>query len=139
METHTTFQQRLIEHCVSMYTRHQSLSRIFPFLERLAERQPDIIGNPHVYYEEIIIPAMREHYYPGVSTDMMADRCLDIYRNHEDRSLGLALMWEHIHQTYPLTGDDYLALVDRIDALLEQEVHPPTQQDWQELDEFLSK
>jgi len=139
METHTTFQQRLIDHCVSMYTRHQSLSRIFPFLERFGLRHSDFIGNPHVCYEEIIIPALREHHFPGVSIEMMADRCLDIYRNKQDRSLGLALMWEHLQQTYPLTGEDYLALVDRVDALLEEESNPPTQQDWQELDEFLSK
>lgn len=130
---------RLIVKCLEIYQRKNSLLPIHQFLERLETRNGFKENLSTAFWEESLIPEIKKHYFADVTIDTLLESSLSLYRSYSDKGLALELVWQEIEWNYPFDSDTYGEFVDRLDKLLENEAHPPTQLDWNHLEESIMK
>lgn len=126
---------RLIEKCVSIYRRKRSLKAVSKFAERVITNRSDEVN----FLEDCVRPAVREEFYPGLTISSFLDEALEIYRNGKSRTLALVAIWEKIDWVLPFTSDEYEEFVKRLEPALAKGPNPPTQEDWDYLNDWLMK
>ena len=130
---------RLIVKCLEIYQRKKSLISVHQFLERLETRNGFDENLSTHFWEESLIPKIKNHYFADVTIDTLLESSLALYRSYSDKGLALELVWQEIEWNYPFDSDTYGEFVDRLDKLLENEAHPPDQLDWDHLEESIMK
>jgi hypothetical protein len=128
-------QEILLEKCLSIYRRKKSLKAVSQFTDRvIADR-----GEKASFFEDHVIPAVRKEFYPDLTVTSFLDEALEIYRSEKSRTSALIAIWEKIDWMLPFTSDEYEEFVERLEQALANESNPPTQQDWDYLNEWLGK
>lgn len=130
---------RLMAKCLEIYERKKWLLPVHQFLERLESRDGFEIYLSTAFWEESLIPEIKKRYFADVTIDSLLENSIALYRSYPDRSLALELVWKEIEWKYPFDQETYTDFVDRLDALLENESNPPTNSDWDHLDESIMK
>ena len=131
--------KRLLDKCLQIYERQKWLYPVNQFLERLQsiERFEDLFTGD--FWEDSLIPEIKNRYFPDESIDSLLEKSITRYRSTPDRSLALTLIWQEIEWKYPFTSDSYSEFEDRLDELLAKEPNPPTRADWDEFNEDIMK
>ena len=127
--------EKLLEKCLSIYRRKRSLKAVSKFTERVIANR----GDEAIFFEECVTPAVREEFYPKLTVSSFLDEALELYRNEKSRTSALLIIWEKIDWVLPFTSDEYGEFVERLEQALAEEPNPPTQQDWDYLNEWLGK
>lgn len=109
------------------------------YLERLESKdgfEPDLSTR---FWEESLIPKIKQHYFQGVTIDSLLEKSIALYRSNSDRTLALALVWQEVEWKFPFDSETYGGFVERLEQLLKNEPNPPTESDWEYLDDHLMK
>lgn len=131
--------ERLMEKCLEIYERKKWLLPVHQFLERLDSRDGFEVNLSTLFWEESLIPEIKQRYFANQSIDSLLEKSIALYRSNSDQALALALIWQEVEWKYPFDSETYTEFVDRLDELLEKEANPPTESDWDYLDEHIMK
>lgn len=131
--------ERLLAKCLQIYERQRWLYPVNQFLDRLQsmERFEGLFTAD--FWEDTLIPEVKNQYFPDESIDSLLEQSIARYRSTPDRALALSLIWQEIEWKYPFTSESYSEFVDRLDDLLAKEPNPPTRADWEDLNESIMK
>ena len=130
---------RLMAKCLEIYQRKKCLLPVHQFLERLESRDGFEVNLSTAFWEESLIPEIKKRYFADVTIDSLLENSIALYRSYSDRALALELVWKAIEWKYPFDQETYTEFVDRLDELLEKESNPPTESDWDNLEESIMK
>lgn len=125
-------EQELLKICLKIYKRKLSLKPISKFLGRVDCVDPE-------FWDSILIPEIKRRYFPDMTIEMLIKKSMELYRATPDRALALQLIWEKTEWVYPFNIESFEEFIDGLVEQLENDPNPPTQSDWDELDECLLK
>lgn len=127
--------ERLIKKCLSIFHGRRDHRFIRRFLERVL---PDT-NQQYVFFDEYVQPAIRNDFFPDLTVDSFLVEAIHIYRNGTNKRSALFDIWEKIDYVLPFSSDEHYKLVERLEDALRQESDPPTQEDWEALNEWIMK
>ncbi len=130
---------RLMAKCLDIYERKKWLLPVHQFLERLESRDGFEVNLSTAFWEESLIPEIKNRYFADVTIDSLLENSIALYRSNPDRALALALIWQEVEWKYPFDSETYEDFVERLDQLLANETNPPAESDWDYLEEHLMK
>lgn len=130
---------RLMAKCLEIYERKKWLLPVHQFLERLDSRAGFEVNLSTAFWEESLIPEIKQRYFADLTIDSLLEKSIALYRSNSDQALALALVWQEIEWKYPFDSETYEDFVERLDQLLANEPNPPRESDWDYLDESLMK
>jgi hypothetical protein len=131
--------KRLLSKCCKIYERENSLHPVYRFLSRLELWTGCEENLAHTYYDDILIPEIKQRYFRDVTLETLLDKGLTIYRSTPDRSLALEKIWDAIEWWYPFDQRFYTKFTHQLHKRLDAEPDPPTKSDWDELEEMALK
>lgn len=127
--------ERLLKKCVSIFQRRRNHRFIYRFLERVLPGT----DQQHNFFDEHVQPAIRNEFFPDLTVDAFLVEAIQAYRSGLHKRTALLAIWEKIDYVLPFSGDEHYELVERLEEALKRESNPPTQADWEYLDEWIMK
>lgn len=130
---------RLLEKCLEIYARKKWLLPAYQFLERLESRDDVKENLTTLFWEELLMPAIKERHFPEESIDTLLEKSILLYRSIPDKADALVRIWHEVEWKYPFNVESYDDYVMRLEQLLANESNPPSKSDWDYLDDCLIK
>lgn len=101
-------------------------------LERIFKND---LGTFLLVSEEILVPKMKAAHFSGMTLQDFLKIGIEIYASKQS----LDAVWDWLDNDIPLSIDEYSALADLLTSEINKLPNPPTQLDWDLLEESLMK
>lgn len=128
-------QKRLTAKCIQIYERKRKTSSVRRFLDRL-NVDPDL--SFQVLDEDFVVEA-RRRYFPDMTMDSLLEELLLLYRSKKNSHSGVSAVWRRIDNEIPLSFNEYSDLTVALTKKINEELNPPSDADWDNLDDELLK
>ncbi|MFM2297851.1 MAG: hypothetical protein RL117_1558, partial [Verrucomicrobiota bacterium] len=92
---------RLLEKCLEIYARKKWLLPAYQFLERLESRDDVKENLTTLFWEESLMPAIKERHFPEDSIDTLLEKSILLYRSIPDKADALVRIWHEVEWKYP--------------------------------------
>lgn len=127
--------KRLTAKCIQIYERKRRMRPVQRFLDRL-----NIENNLRFQVlDEDFVREARQKYFPAMTMDSLQEDLLLLYRSKRTPFNGISAIWWRIDNEVPLSCDEYCDLTAELTKKLSEEPNPPSNTDWDYLDEELMK
>ena len=89
--------------------------------------------------DEDFVQTARSKFFPEMTLDSLIEDLLAIYRSENNPLSGVCAVWSRIDNEVPLSTEEYMDLTEVLTTRIDEEPNPPSQADWDNLDEVLMK